>query len=177
MTDVPILRGVRLAVGILARDGRLRFALPLGQCLDELRRDVVERDALRSGRPASFGRTMMTTSDVDAALHDFFQRGLLGFVQALRRTLAFAIGCRQAGGRWPRNRRDRIARFLAADERSARRRTDRGFGCRSAHRRFRVDVLQIQAVQFVVDRFERRIQAFVAFVVGREANADQLSLR
>ena len=40
-----------------------------------------------------------------------------------------------------------------------------------------IDVAQPELIQFVVDRFECRVQAFVAFVVGRKANTDQFAGR
>ena len=40
-----------------------------------------------------------------------------------------------------------------------------------------VDIFQAKSIQFTMDRIEGRVEAFFAFVVGRVANADELSLQ
>ena len=40
-----------------------------------------------------------------------------------------------------------------------------------------IDVAQVEAIHLVVNRFERRVESFVAFVVGGKADAHQLAGR
>ena len=46
----------------------------------------------------------------------------------------------------------------------------------SAGFRLGVNILEAESVQLVVNRFQPGVESFVAFVVGGEANADQLAL-
>ena len=115
----------RVRRGVFSGRRRLRIALPLGEGPHELRRHVVERESLRSGRRASLGRTMHDHFRGDATLHDFFERGLFRLAQAVRRDGVFASAT--GGGTEPPIGVIGVTRFLAPDERR--------LSCRPAGRR------------------------------------------